>query len=1292
MRFTRRVATIIKWTLVSLLLLTAVVTGAMRLLLPNLDTAKAPMQKWANEVSGFSVDFGSFKGHWRNLVPSLTLHDLSLSTASRHHTVLTADSIDIQIDLWRTLTTWEPTFSNVSIDGLRLDLTQLPARNDKEETGLKKQLEQLFLVGLGHFSVHDAKLVVMSASDERKTIAIESLIWDNQAGQHHVQGVVSVEGTSLSQVDIRGVFTESRGLTSLDGEFYVKADDVSLQEWVSSYVNPEFKLFSATVGGEAWLTVEQGLPRKALLNISDTAVAWGPKSAAIESQGRTRSVSIPQGQVFLTRDSKDEWHLATNGFAIKTGEKHWPEPHVKLSVTGDDWKLNVDELDIKLLTPLTEIVALPDGVENALQQLAPAGTVRDLRVAKKQGEEVAYSASVRHLAFNHWTYLPEVHKLNAQILGVGTQGKAVLSMKDDILPYGNFFQAPLNIKRGDVSIYWDYNDTRTVIWSDHVAVAAPHINVIGEFRLDLPHDGEPWLAFYAEANANDAGETWRYLPTLALGFELTDYLSSAIRGGQAEHAKLVWFGDFDTFPYLKNEGVFQAYVPLKNGQFSFDTQWPTLTDLRLDLLFQNDSMFLDASNVRLMKARGYNVKGQIPSFSEDYSKLLINADIQATGDELHEYMLATPLVDSVGAALTHVQVDGKVTGSIDLNIPLNGDDVDAKGSVRLKDNVVSIVSPEMTLNKVGGTIEFHNDIVWSKGFDAVVLEQPISVGFNGETESDNYLVDIDIKGNWQADKLKAALDLSDLDLVEGESRWDLDVGIALKDIGFTYDVKLDADLANMRVHLPAPLDNLVLQKSKGTLRASGNGERLVGQVTLPNVKYQADVDIQGELPEVLRSRLVVGEGELSLHPLLGNAVSIDVSTLDMAAWKGVIDRLLEADSKHDKPFPVIVPEPSRVNVKAKKMLAGELTFNNFSMAARQKSDGFHILVGSEELAGDAWWDGHKRLTVSIEHLFLNVDLEDDADGDVEPTRDTSFASKADKGVMANIPSTDLVINELWVQGYRLGRVEAQLLKSNNTLTLSKMSIGSGDTRFTANGKWAITEKGLNESRIKFDIQGNNSSDLMGRFAVSGGIQDAKFMTKADLNFNGTPWSINLATLNGSVDTKLKDGYVSGVGGAGRLLGLFSLDSILRKMQLDFTGVFEDGLAFDEISGSAAITNGVVVTDNIQMNALAGDMFIKGIANLVENQVNADVRFVPDLTSGIPVFTAFAVTPQTALYVLAVTTVISPVVDAFTQVRYQVTGAIDDPVVRELSRITGEVTLPEQATERLRTEQQGSKPQ
>lgn len=1286
----RRVAITVKWLVVAVLVSAAVFTAAMRVVLPNLDTAKAPIQRWVSEASGFTIDFSAFKGHWRYLVPSLSLHDLTLSTDASQLEILTAQRIDMQFDLWASLQRREPTFSNVSINGLNVDLTQLSERDNSGSESLRAQLERLFLVELGQFTIKDAKVTLLSPSEERQTINIASLLWDNRERTHHVQGVVSVQGTSLNKVEVQGVFTEDSGLSSLDGDFYLKADDVSLKRWIGTFINPDVSLVKATVGGEAWLTVENGHPRSALVSLSGSDVAWSPNTPTLqEQQSNTQSVKVERGQILLEH-SASGWHVATDNVAIKTGGRLWPEPNLRAEIGDRQWQLNVRQLDVGLLLPLRELVSLPDGVENALQALSPDGKAQDIRVAKTDGEAVRYSAALNDICFGHWGYLPEVHKLDMTLAGEGRNGKVVLSMTDDSLPYGDFFQAPLNIEQGEVVGFWELNEERVTIWSDRVAVRSPHLDMLGEFRLDIPFDGgSSWLAFYAEASLNNAGETWRYLPTLALGETLTDYLSAAIRGGQADHAKLVWYGDFATFPYPEHQGIFQAYVPLKNAQFSFDTQWPTLTELDLDLLFQNDALYLDASNVGLMGARGYSLKGEISSFSDDNSVLLIDAKIASSGADLREYMLATPLVDSVGAALTHVQVDGKVEGNISLNIPLNGDDVLVKGRASLNNSQVSIVSPEMTFDNVSGEIVFDNDVVWADKLTASLLEQPVAIGFRGETESDSYLVNIDIDGRWDADRLKKALSQPDLSIIEGQSDWDLNVGIALRDVGFTYDINLDADLTAMQVNLPAPFDKPLSTTGWGSLKASGDAQSLVGQVVLPNLKYQANVDISHDIPVVTKSRIVLGEGELSLQPLSGNGVSINVPELDIPAWKDVIARLEAAHQDPKASFPVVLPAPSRLNVKADRIKAGELVFNHFSMAARKKSDGYHVLVGSEELAGDAWWDEDDFLTATIEHLFLNVDLDKDSQERETPAQQHASnrtASDFDRAMMRYIPSTDLTIKELWVQGYRLGSVNTQLLKRGDTITMPKFILDSGGTQIRASGDWSITRQGFNHSDLTFDVTANNSSDLMGRFAVTGGIQDATMKSSGQISFDGAPWAVDVASMDGTLTTKIENGYISGVGGAGRLLGLFSLDSILRKMQLDFTGVFEDGLAFDEISGSASITNGVIVTDNIQMKALAGDMFIRGIANLAKNQVNADVRFVPDLTSGIPVFTAFAVTPQTALYVLAVTTVLSPVVDAFTQVRYQVSGAIDDPVVREVSRSTGEVTLPEKAFKRLREQQ------
>lgn len=1288
--FARKQGAFLKWLVVISVTILAILSVSLRIFLPNLDEAKAPLQHWANNVSGFNLDFTSVSGHWDLFVPSLSLHSFSLSTPDREKKLLTAKSIDIQFDLWASLQQMKPMFSNVTIHGLHLDLTQFPKRPNREEITLKKQLERLFIVGLGRFSIEDSTLIVLSAANKRETIQINSLLWDSRSGKHQLEGIFSVQGTSLNHVEIKGVFTEKTGLQSLDGNFYLDLENVSLKNWITTFVNPNIAISQAKVGGEIWFSVEKGRLQSAQLRLKKSQFIWSESVSKDKEKHFLQTLSVLGGRVHLNRlGTSENWTLMTDQLQIKTGRHLWSDPGIEILFTENDWLLNVEQLDLFLLMPLRSLFNLPQNIDKALVSLFPRGQARDIRFAQTK-DVLSYSARLKDVSFKHWGYLPQVHNLSLFLAGKGKQGEVLLELENDTLPYGPFFQAPLKIDEGKVAINWQLNDEGAIIWSESVAVRTPDLNLLGEFRLDIPHEGSPWLSFYAQANLKNASKTWRYLPTLALGETLTDYLSSAIFGGGVQNAKLLWNGDFATFPYLENEGIFQAFVPVKNGKFNFDTLWPMLTGLDVDLLFQNDALYFDASHADLMGTRGFDIKGAIPSFSAKDVSLSLQASIEGSGDEFRDYMLATPLVDSVGAALTHVQVAGDIKGKIKLNVPFSSEDPHVEGSVTLKKNTVSLLRPEIVLKEVTGRIDFENDIIWAKGLRAHLLEQPVDFAFQGETESEDYLVDIQMSADWQANKLKAALDVPDIALIDGSVHWDLILGVALKDTGFTYDVDLKSDLTHLNIDVPPPLKKPYLVKAQGHLKASGDAQRLVAQLELPNLKYQADIDIQGDRPEVTRSRTVIGEGSLSLHPLLGNVISITQPEIDLLAWKNIWDnyRLANQDGP---PLPFKLNLPSRLNVKADKLLAGEIVFNDFSLSARNKSGTFRIIVGSRELAGYAWWERDKLLTVSIEHLFLNLDkAKKKAIDKTKKPKEKGIATKEDLNFMAALPTTRLLINELWFQGYRLGKLEANVLKSKNKLTLSHFLLSSGDTKLKGKGAWGIYNKGINKTEIDFQIEGANSSDLMGRFAVSDGIQDARFMTKGKLNYTGPPWSMKIDTLNAEVETRLEKGYVSGVGGVGKLLGLFSLESILRKIQFDFSGVFDDGLPFNKINGTASIKKGVVVTDNIEMKALAGDMYIKGTVDLVKNQVNANVRFIPDLTSGIPVFTAFAVTPQTALYVLAVTTVISPVIDAFTQVKYQVTGSIDNPVIHEVSRKTSEVTLPEKATQRLRSEQQGRK--
>jgi uncharacterized protein YhdP len=340
-------------------------------------------------------------------------------------------------------------------------------------------------------------------------------------------------------------------------------------------------------------------------------------------------------------------------------------------------------------------------------------------------------------------------------------------------------------------------------------------------------------------------------------------------------------------------------------------------------------------------------------------------------------------------------------------------------------------------------------------------------------------------------------------------------------------------------------------------------------------------------------------------------------------------------------------------------------------------------LDSQEAVGEANYIEPYDLSVALERLHVYIPALDNEYKDTtmfdQAEEDEPLISAFDRSFHQAVPNITLTIDDFWLQGYKVGRTHLDLQRQGDKVEWKKLSLQSGTNKVDMHGWWKLNEE---ESHTQFTVEmaGDNNSDVMERFGISSGIQRAPFSISANAEWDGAPWSMRVDSLDGSLQTKLGKGVISDVSGAARLLGIFSLDSIIRKMQLDFSDIFDKGMAFNSITGSGKIDNGIFLTNDLTMDAVAGEMNIKGVANLNTRLIDAEVNFIPDITSGIPVLTAFAVTPQTALYVLAITTVLSPVVEVFTQVDYEVKGPLDAPVVKEISRSRGEFKLPKKLRE------------
>ena len=81
-------------------------------------------------------------------------------------------------------------------------------------------------------------------------------------------------------------------------------------------------------------------------------------------------------------------------------------------------------------------------------------------------------------------------------------------------------------------------------------------------------------------------------------------------------------------------------------------------------------------------------------------------------------------------------------------------------------------------------------------------------------------------------------------------------------------------------------------------------------------------------------------------------------------------------------------------------------------------------------------------------------------------------------------------------------------------------------------------------------------------------------------------------------------------GIAKLLGVLSLQSLPRRLTLDFRDVFSEGFAFDFIRGDVKIAQGIAATNNLQMKGVNAAVLMDGRADIARETQDIRVVVVP----------------------------------------------------------------------------------
>ena len=1254
----RRLPGILLLTGATLVVVVALLVSGLRLALPHLDHWRPEILNKIESATGVPVDASQLSASWQTFGPTLEARDIHADLKDGGE--FSVKRVTLALDVWQSLLHMRWQFRDLTFWQLRFR-TNTPIEPGDGGEGLEgSQLSDLFLRQFDHFDLRDSEVSFITLSGQRAELAIPQLTWLNDQARHRAEGQVSLSSLTGQHgvMQVRMDLQDNDGLLK-DGRIWLQADDIDVKPWQGKWMQDNIALETAQFSLEGWMTIDDG-------DIIGGDIWLKKGGASWLGEGKTHTLSVDNLTAHITREQPG-WQFSIPDTRITMDDKPWPSGALTLAwipeqdVGGknnqrsDELRIRASHLELAGLEGLRPLASkLSPALSEIWQATQPSGQINVLAldIPLQQTEKTRFQIDWRDLAWKQWKLLPGAEHFSGTLAGSVENASMTVSMKQAKMPYETVFRAPLEIEEGVATINWLKNDKGFQLDGRNIDVKATAVHAHGGFRYLQPANDEPWLGILAGISTDDGSQAWRYFPENLMGKELVDYLSSAIQGGQADNATLVYGGNPQNFPYENNDGQFEVLVPLRNAKFAFQPDWPALTNLDIELDFINDGLWMRSDKVNLGGVQASNLTAVIPDYSKE--KLLIDADISGPGKAVGPYFDESPLKDSLGATLEQLQLDGNVNARLHLDIPLNGELVTAKGEVALKNNSLFIKPLDSKLDNLSGKFRFINGNLTSEPLTARWFNQLLNVDFTTNEGAKAYQVVVNLSGNWQPART-GVLPTQINDALSGSVTWDGKVGIELPyRAGATYDVELSGDMKNVSSHLPSPLEKSAGEPLPFTMNVKGNlqGFELTGLVGENN-----HFNSHWMLGERLSlERAIWASDSKTLPPLPEHSgVELNLPAMDGAEWLALFQQGVGNQVGNTTHF------PEYITLRTPMLSLGGQRWNNLSIISEPSANGTVVEAQGREINASLAMHNNAPWLANIKYLYYNPSVAK-SNGTSSP-----FAA-ANQISFQGWPDAQIRCQQCWFWGQKYGRIDGDIAINGNTLTLSNGLLDTGYARLTADGEW-VNAPGNERTSIKGKLRGKKIDAAVEFFGVSTPIRNSSFNFEYDLHWRNPPWQPDEATLNGIIRTHLGKGELTDIstGHAGQLLRLLSVDALLRKLRFDFSDTFGEGFYYDSINSTAWIKDGVLHTDDTLVDGLEADIAMKGSVNLVQRKLNMEAVVAPEISATVGVAAAFAVNPIVGAAVFAASKVLGPLWSKVSILRYHISGTIDQPQINEVLR-------------------------
>jgi len=1190
-----------------LLILAALGSVLVRFFLSGIDDYKTTIESKIFELTEIPLEIGDLQPNMRGFNPGIILKDIRVFSAEGNdQQPIKLEEIRFSINVIDLIWTQQLLPSSwLTLVGAKLSVVRR-ADGSLSIKGLNssESKQPMWLLSGGRYEVLNSEITWLDQKRNAKPLKFKNidLLLKNDIGsdKHEIHLLSrlpkSIGGNLRLSMSIQGNVFEKNNISGL---VYIKGNDVQLAELLTGERLSGIDIETGYGDFELWSQWEKS---KNIFLTGNVNV----ENLVLKKQKKTYKLdNLISG--FFVANKLSGWQFGVTDFKAKVADKIWPTANFLFSGNNELTKIaaSIEQLDMQQLSELIDFFALLDeGKQQLLSSLAVKGQIKEFSgYLNTEKNTFAVNGAFENIFTSSFENIPQIKNFSASVYGENGQGVVGFNTGKSSLFFPETLRSAIPINKISGQIAWEQQENSWIVETEQLELNLKDVETKTVFKLTLPKsDDSGFLDLQSSfANLDDVSAIPDYYPVSIMSKKTLTWLDNVFVSGNIKQGGLLFSGKLDQYPFLQNQGVFEALLDASNVELEFSPNWPHLHNVNAEIAFHHGGVTVTADHA---EAKGLNITHalvEIPQFEKSKN---VSVKGRAVGriDRSLGFMQKTPLHNSIDRFLEVIKPSGNVDVYLDSQVPLlEGLQSKVDGRVRLKNVGLNIKSIDLDVSEVNGDLIFTEKGLFAKEIKAKALGK--TIGINIDTQDFNTIVRSTGKTNFQ--QLKQQFDFLNTELLrdsELTGDFNYQLKLALPSVETKKDTKLniETNLVGMAMNLPGFLKKEAGKNKSLELEILSNNAELLPLKLNFNDEIKAAIYIDKQQQKMYSANIIYGKGTATLPIEKGVKVYINQDKFNISEWLALMER--ETSKKTTAPF------VNELNIKTANLQWNNQSFGNFEMVMKQDGRKWSGYLFNSVAEGDFSIPFNQTDKDKIKLEMASINL----------TELMNIKQENGWSTITDLPLIDISSKQLIWGGVNLGSLEIEMKHISEGLRFNPVNITAKDLEVKMSADW------VKQGQKSFTyLQGNLIAADIGNLMAKLGMRDDIKDAEANFNYSGqwpnAPYNFSLSTIEADVDVHLKEGRILSIEpGVGRALGFLAMEQWIKRLTLDFGDLYKKGLSFNRITGFLKISKGSAYTNRLLVDAIPARIVISGDTNLLTESLDLTIGVVPKSSGAVPI--------------------------------------------------------------------------